>query len=148
MQPAFGSQRLPGVQVAGLQVESQVFVVVSQKAPLAQVPPAPQVALQRPSLGSHDSPPGHRTVVQSGRSGTHWREPELQAEPWEQSESDRHPFMQVSAMGSQYCPAVQPVIEQSGGGGLHWPDAQIAPKPQSPAMAQPATHAPPEQCEP
>jgi hypothetical protein len=105
------------VHVAGEQVETQVFVMESQIAPPAQLCPLPQVTLQRPSPGSHVSPEGHRSVVQSEDVATHWSELAPQTDPIGHDAFDVQPALQASVIGSQYCPGVQPVIEQSGGAG-------------------------------
>ncbi len=147
-QPVTGSQRFPDVQVAGVHVETHVFVLESQVPPFAQDPLVPQVGLHCPSPESHACPAGHRCVVQSGATVTHCEEAVLQTEPVGQLAFEVHPALQVSESGSQYSPEVHPVIEQSGGADAHWPDAQTAPYPQSVAVEQPATQAPPEQCDP
>jgi hypothetical protein len=126
-QPITGSQRLPAVQVADVQVVPHVFVPGSHVPPFAHEPPPPHVGLHCPSSGSHVWPLRHRCVVQSVGIATHCEAVVLQAELPGQFAFDVHPALQLSESGSQYCPAVQPVIEQSGWAGAHWPDTQIAP---------------------
>ncbi len=125
--PRVRSQRLPGGQFAGVQVEMQVFVVESQRPLFGQVPPLPQFSLQTPSALSQVWPAGQAPVVQSGRVATHWDTLGLQTDPAGQADVAEHPVWQDSEIGSQYWPATHPVIEQSGGAGLQSPDAQISP---------------------
>jgi hypothetical protein len=135
------------VQVAGVQANSQVFVVESHVAPVGQFPP-PQSSLHWPSPESQVSPLGQPSVVQSAGGAMHCELLVLQMAPGAHCAFDMHPGWQESEVGSQICPPAQPVIEQSGGAGAHCPDTQIAPYPQSAGDAQPATHAPPTQCDP
>jgi hypothetical protein len=131
-------------QVSGLQLVTQVFVEVSQVAPLRH---SEQLGLQSPSPRSQTPAPMHPAVVQSGGAALHRAVTLSQVCPVGQSELEMQPWTHDSVVGSQDSPGGQPVTAHDGGTASQVCEcgSHSHPRPQSEACWQPAWQEPLEQ---